>query len=76
MYRLDMALPYNEVSGSDSQFVQIKDSFYLLSVMNQYIIKRRMPMDHAEKLLRTALFSDSLQLTAAEDRTDSLVKKS
>lgn len=44
--------------------------------MNQYTIKRRMPMEHAEKLLHIALFSDSLQLTAAEDRTDSLVKKS
>lgn len=31
-------------------------------------------MDPAEKLLRVALFSDSLQLTAAEDRTNSLVK--
>lgn len=76
MYRLDMASPYNEVSGPDSQFAQIKDSLYLLSVMNQYTIKRRMPMEHAEKLLHIALFSDSLQLTAAEDRTDSLVKKS
>ena len=34
-----------------------------------------MPLDHAEKLLRITLFSDSLQLTASEDRTDSLVKK-
>ena len=34
-----------------------------------------MPIDPAEKLLRIALFSDSLHLTHAEDRTDSLVKK-
>ncbi|KAK3174724.1 hypothetical protein OEA41_001970 [Lepraria neglecta] len=72
---LDMASPYNEVPGPDSQFAQVRDSFYLLSVMNQYTIKQRMPIDHAEKLLRIALFSDSLQLTAAEDRTESLVKK-
>ncbi len=34
-----------------------------------------MPIDPAEKLLRIALFSDSLHLTPAKDRTDSLVKK-
>lgn len=32
-------------------------------------------IDAAEKLLRIALFSDSLQLTAADDRTDSLLKQ-
>ena len=31
----DMATPYNEVPDSDSQFAQIRDSLYLLSVMNQ-----------------------------------------
>ena len=31
-------------------------------------------IDSAEKLLRIALFSDSLQLTAADDRTNSLVR--
>lgn len=31
-------------------------------------------IDAAEKLLRIALFSDSLQLTAADDRTNSLVR--
>lgn len=31
-------------------------------------------IDAAEKLLRVALFSDSLQLTAADDRTNSLIR--
>lgn len=31
-------------------------------------------IDAAEKLLRIALFSDSLQLTAADDRTDNLIR--
>ena len=31
-------------------------------------------IDAAEKLLRIALFSDSLRLTAADDRTDSLIR--
>ena len=38
-------------------------------------IKERLPsIDVAERLLRIALFSDSLQLTAADDRTDSIVR--
>ena len=32
---LDMATPYNVVPGPDSQFAQIRDSLYLLAVMNQ-----------------------------------------
>lgn len=38
-------------------------------------IKRRMPAVAAEKLLRIALFSDSLQLTTSEDRSRSLVDR-
>ena len=32
---LDMATPYNVIPGPDSQFAQIRDSLYLLSIMNQ-----------------------------------------
>ena len=70
-----MAVPYNEVPDEDSQFAEIRDSFYILGVMNQFSIKRRMPPIEAEKLLRIALFSDSLRLEAVEDETSSLVKK-
>ena len=38
-------------------------------------IKQRVPPVEAEKLLRIALFSDSLRLTASEDRTQSLIKR-
>ncbi|MCJ1346023.1 hypothetical protein MMC31_004234, partial [Peltigera leucophlebia] len=66
---------YDEVSpGQRSQFSQIRDSMYILSVMNQYEIKRRMPSIEAEKLLRVALFSDSLKLTADEN-TSGLIQK-
>ncbi|MCJ1428298.1 hypothetical protein MMC29_006207 [Sticta canariensis] len=72
---VDMATMYDEVPDQDSQFAQIRDSFYILSVMNQYTIKQGMPAVAAERLLRIALFSDSLQLTAIEDRTRCLVKR-
>lgn len=43
--------------------------------MNQYSIKQMMPRVEAEKLLRVALFSDSLQLEVVEDETRNLVKR-
>ena len=43
--------------------------------MNQYTIKRKMPAEEAERLLRIALFSDSLQLLVVEDDTRNLVKR-
>lgn len=72
---VDMATRYEELPAEDSEFAQIRDSFYILSVMNQYAIKARMPGVEAEKLLRIALFSDSLKLVPAEDETRSLVKR-
>ena len=32
---VDMATPYDEVPQEDSQFAQMRDSLYILSVMNQ-----------------------------------------
>ncbi|KAE9366555.1 hypothetical protein N431DRAFT_417354 [Stipitochalara longipes BDJ] len=62
---VDMATKYKEHPGSESDFSEIRDSFYILTVMNQYTIKRKMRTppygpDVAEKLLRTALFDDIL----------------
>lgn len=48
---------------------------YILSVMNQYTIKQRMPSQEAERLLRIALFSDSLQLEAVEGQYDTIVSR-
>jgi len=48
---------------------------YILSVMNQYTIKQRMPSQEAERLLRIALFSDSLQLEAVEGQYNTLVSR-
>ena len=32
---VDMATPYDQLPGEDSQFAQMRDSLYILSVMNQ-----------------------------------------
>ncbi|KAL9037688.1 MAG: hypothetical protein Q9214_005587 [Letrouitia sp. 1 TL-2023] len=66
---VDMSVPYNKLPDQQSDFSQMRDSLYILSVMNQYA---------GEKWLRVALFSDSLQLkparldvrTIVERRTD------
>lgn len=46
-----------------AEFANMRDSFYLLSVMNQFNIPPKLPKMSAEALLRVALFSDSLVLT-------------
>lgn len=46
---VDMATPYGEVPGPGSPFANIRDSFYLLSVMNQCVYPADLPyMPQAE----------------------------
>jgi hypothetical protein len=64
---VDMATPYNESPSKHSDFSGIRDSFYILTVMNQYTInpKMRTPAhghDVAEKLIRTAPFDEMLEV--------------
>lgn len=91
---VDMATKYGDTPPQNSAFGRIRDSFYILSVINQCTsemrlhltlqlwydilntrsllltgttdsIKDRMPSIEAEKLLRVALFSDTLRLSEA-----------
>jgi hypothetical protein len=78
--------PYNERPSEGSDFSSIRDSFYILAVMNQYTInpKMRIPThgpDVAEKLLRAALFDEILEvkgekLPALRKRTASRLRES
>lgn len=68
---VDMAVPYSDYPGKKSQFAGTRDSFYILTVMNQYTInqKMRIPIDGpdvAEKLLRAALFDEELVVDGEE----------
>lgn len=72
---VDMATPYDEFPGEDSQFAGMRDSLYILSVMNQYEVRRDLVEKEesiiaAEKLLRIALFSDELPMTSEASLTD------
>ncbi|MCJ1335275.1 hypothetical protein MMC09_000543 [Bachmanniomyces sp. S44760] len=73
---VDMASTYGEVpEDPNSQFAQMRDSFYILSVMNQYSIKRGLPAVETEKLIRIALFSDRLQIEPIDGEDLTIVEK-
>ena len=79
---LDMATAFDDFPGHThfnpggiSQFAQMRDSLFILSVMNQYSFKHHRRGEEVEKLLRVALFSDSLQLESTEDETKNLVRR-
>ncbi|KAK8208025.1 hypothetical protein M8818_004063 [Zalaria obscura] len=60
---VDMAIPYGDYPSEKSDFGSIRDSFYILSTMNQYTMKRRaMRKKESEGLLRIVLFSKDLKL--------------
>jgi hypothetical protein len=75
---VDMATRYKEYPLKNSDFPGIRDSFYILTVMNQYTInpKMRKATKAAEKLLRFALFSESLELVKLREKTASSLRKS
>jgi hypothetical protein len=58
-----MSIPYDEYPGENSDFADIRDSFYLLMNFNQYKLKPLISMTkEAEGLLRICLFSKDLKL--------------
>ncbi|KAA6413711.1 MAG: hypothetical protein FRX48_02072 [Lasallia pustulata] len=73
---VDMATRYEDVPGPESEFANLRDSMHILSVMNQYSTRVTTGGRAAEKLLRIALFSNSLQLSAeADEERSSLVMR-
>lgn len=59
---VDMATEYNVFPDGNSEFRRMRDSFYILSVMNQFGINPSMDKISAEKVLRVALFDNDLKL--------------
>lgn len=59
-----MSIPYEStIPGKNSDFAQIRDSFYILTTMNQYSMKARASLKkEAEGLLRIVLFSKDLKM--------------
>jgi hypothetical protein len=66
---VDMAVKYDETPDRKTDFGSMRDSMYLLLVMNQYALKPDVVQHtkkEAECLLRIALFSKDLKLTDTE----------
>jgi hypothetical protein len=65
IYQVDMSMPYDApFPGEESDFADIRDSFYLLMNFNQYEMKPLISMTkEAEGLLRIVLFSKDLKLS-------------
>lgn len=60
---VDMSVPYKELPGPGTDFAHIRDSFYLLLMMNQFEMKPKESLKReAEGLLRIVLFSKDLRL--------------
>jgi hypothetical protein len=62
---VDMAIKYDETPHRKTDFGSMRDSMYLLLVMNQYTLRpsEAMREKEAEGMLRIALFSRDLKLT-------------
>lgn len=71
---IDMATKYEEYPEQGSEFSMMRDSLYILCIMNQYSAKQSLPPIEAERLLRLALFSNLLPLNGSSDGHD-LVKR-
>ncbi|MCJ1266148.1 hypothetical protein MMC22_006030, partial [Lobaria immixta] len=72
---MDMACKYDEFPEQGSEFSQMRDSLFILCVMNQYSPKPSLPPIEAERLLRLALFSNMLSLDGSTESKQSLVKR-
>ncbi len=60
---VDMCVPYHEFPDADSDFAEIRDSFGILSFMNQYSFDPTCDTGAGEKLIRVALFSNEMKMT-------------
>ena len=67
---IDMATRYNEYPPRGSDFSLMRDSMYILCIMNQYTPKPTLPPIEAERLLRLAIFSNLLSLNGLDDDQD------
>jgi len=68
---VDMAVKYDETPDRKTDFGSMRDSMYLLLIMNQYTLKPAVTRSEkeAEGLLRIVLFSKDLVLTDTDNKT-------
>ena len=72
---LDMATRYDVYPQEGSDFSYMRDSLYILCIMNQYTPKQSLPPIESERLLRLALFSNLLPLNGSSDDSSLLRRR-
>ena len=70
-----MSTTYDEYPKEGSDFSYMRDSLYVLCIMNQYTPKQSLPPIEAERLLRLALFSNLLPLNGSSDNSTLLKRR-
>lgn len=70
----DMSTSFEEKFENRSDASHMRDSLYILSVMNQYTVKSGIKSGDAESLLRIALFSDDFGTLKLKWRREELAK--
>ncbi|KAL9047287.1 MAG: hypothetical protein Q9214_000098 [Letrouitia sp. 1 TL-2023] len=71
---VDMSTRYDEYPPPGSDFSAMRDSLYILCLMNQYTPKLSLPSIEADRLLRLTLFSNILPINGSFNK-ESLVKR-
>ncbi|KAL9028716.1 MAG: hypothetical protein Q9180_007123, partial [Flavoplaca navasiana] len=71
----DTAVGVDNYDDEESPFAQARDALYILSVMNQYSIKPKMPAQAGEKLLRIALLSRALRVQHMDSVPQPLIRR-
>ena len=66
---VDMSTRYDEFLKEGSDFLYMRDSLYVLCIMNQYTPRLSLLAIEAERLLRLALFSNLLPLNGSFDNS-------
>ncbi|KAI4181566.1 MAG: hypothetical protein L6R41_006553 [Letrouitia leprolyta] len=70
---VDMSVRYDEYPGEGTEFSGMRDSMYILCVMNQYSTRPSLPPVESELLLRITVFDTRLQLRGSSEDRDSIV---
>ena len=72
---IDMSTRFNEYPKDGSDFSYMRDSLYILCIMNQYSPRLSLPPVESERLIRLALFSNDMPLNGSGNGSDLLRRR-
>ncbi|CUS13976.1 unnamed protein product, partial [Tuber aestivum] len=72
---VDMSVQINDRPGPESSFAKLRDSLYLLSVINQYELCPQLEEHRMEEILRTALFDGRPKIQEAREGVTTSIRR-